>query len=283
MIIRDETIDSRRHYRVMCDSLDDVQHWLRESPKLWSATSSQSYNSHDWTLGVDYERALELARKGWSEGAKDLSDRLAAHMPSPDKEDTWRYDVAGELPDVGRFLAGDPACMRRHGHPKGHRPILSIAVNIRLQCSVKASAMANYGAALVAVIDQLEHVGRRVELTATFATLCNNVRLSTGWTVKQAGDPLDLAAVAFSLAHPAASRRIGFAMYEHTPRVIESYGYGRGITITEKDLVDPLPGTFCIPGLNDETTRCHTLEDAIVFVRDQINKAAGEELVTVEG
>lgn len=279
MIIRDEKLGGTRHYRAMGSGLADVQRWLRESPKTWRSNSSREYSSHEWTLGVSYDDALRLAERGWSEGAKDLSDRLAAHMPPRDKEDSWCYDVAGELPDIGRYLAGDPAHMRRHGHPKGHRPILSLAVNIRLQCSVKASAMANYGAALVAVIDQLEHHGRRVELLVTFATEQNGARVSCGWTVKQAEDALDLAAVAFSVAHPAASRRIGFAMYEHCD-VPQHSGYGYTLVLKEEDLIDPLPGTYCLPGLNAATSRCHTLDDAIAFVRDQVNKAAGEELVT---
>lgn len=283
MIIRDERINGARHYRAFGESLDDVQHWLRNSPKVWRESSSTSTGRGvSWDLGVGFDGAMELARKGWSEGAKDLSDRLEAHMAPRDKEDTWRFDVAGELPDVGRFLAGDPAHMRRHGHPKGHRPILSIAVNIRLRCDIKAQAMANYGAALVAVIDRLEHTGRRVELTTTFATLCCGVRLSCGWTVKKAEDSVDLAAIAFSLAHPAASRRIGFAMYEHTTSP-SSFGYGTDLTLREEDLVDPLPGTYCLSGVNSNAARCHTLDDAIAFVCDQINYAAGEQLVTMEG
>lgn len=280
MIIRDErnAVTNKRHWIALGENLDDVQRWLRTTPNKWGSNDSRGGYGHEWTLGVSYEQALELARTGWREGAQDLSSRLEAHMPPRDKEDSWRYDVAGELPDIGRFLAGDPTHMRRHGHPKGHRPIIAIAVNIRLMCGVKASAMANYGAALIAVIDQLEHTNRRVELTVTFAT-DQGPRVSAGWTVKKAEDPLDLAAVAFSVAHPAASRRIGFAMYEHSD-VPRHWGYGSGLKLREEDLIDPLPGTYCIEGLNNCTTRCLTLEDAIVFVRDQINNAAGEELVT---
>jgi hypothetical protein len=284
MIVRDEPGQNgqSRVYKMHGDSIADVQHWLRNEPRTWSGNSSVSNEGRtSWDLGVGYEGALRLAEQGWSEGAKDLSNRLEAHLPNRDKADTWRFDVAGEIPDIGRFLSGDPAHMRRHGHPKGHKPILSIAVNIRLRCDIKAQAMANYGAAMTAIVDRLEHIGRRVELTACFSTVCSGARLTGSWIVKRAEDPLDLASVAFALAHPAASRRIRFAMYERAPEAIESYGYGHGLTLTERDLVDPLPGTFCVGGLNDNTTRCHTLDDALVFVRDQINEAAGEELVDV--
>lgn len=283
MIFRDETINGKRHCRVMCDSIADVQRWLKTTPRVWSSASSNSNGSgHSWDLGVGYVGAEALLETGWREGAKDLGDRLAAYMPPRDKADSWRYDIAGELPDIGRFLAGDPAHMKRHGHPKGHHPIISIAVNIRVQCTVKASAMANYGAAMVAIIDKLEHSGRRVELAVTFAsTMRHVVRVSCGWTVKQADDPVDLAAVAFSLAHPSASRRIGFAMAERMPKDTQCGSYGFDLVLDEDDLIDPMPGTYCIEGLRNNTSRCLTLDDALVFVAKQINDAAGEDLVTV--
>jgi hypothetical protein len=284
MRIRDENLDGTRHYRMHGESLAEVQDWIRKEPKRWSTTASRTNSpSQSWDLGVGYDGAMRLAEHGWSEGAKDLSDRLEAHLPSLDKTDTWRYDVAGERPDIGRHLSGDPASMMRHGHPKGHKPILSLAVNIRVSCVVKAAAMANFGAAMVATIDKLEHVGRRVELVSAFSSRVRMLDRVTGsWIVKRAEDPLDLAAVAFSIAHPAASRRIGFAMFERSA-VPQCSAYGYDLVMGENDMVDPLPGTLFLEGLRNNTNRCHTLSDAVLFVRDQINKAAGEDLVTVEG
>jgi hypothetical protein len=259
----------------------DVERWLETSRKTWSSSSAVTTPArHDWDLGVGYDGAKQLVRTGWSEGAKDLSDKLEAHMPARDKETSWRYDVAGELPDIGRFLAGDPSCMKRHGHPKGHRPVISLAVNIAVNASVSATSMANYGAAMVAVIDKLEHSGRRVDLSVIMVAVQGTRRNVIGWRVKKAEDPLDLAAVAFAIAHPAALRRIGFAMYEHSdsPTWV---GYGQQTQAKVEDVPDPAPNTFCLPGL--AFGRAGTLDQAITLVRTQINDAAGEELVTVEG
>jgi hypothetical protein len=281
MIRRDDTIEGVRHYRLLGDNLTDVQNWLELTPRKWSCSYSTTTMGHSWDLGVGYRGALELARIGWSEGAKDLSDRLDAHMPPHDHEVSWRYDVAGELPDIGRFLAGDPAHMRRHGHPKGHRPIIGIAVNSALRSNAKAHQIANYGAALVAVIDRIENAGRRVELTVHNVTAHGKTRVSMGWVVKKADDPFDLAAVAFSLAHPASVRRIVFAMMEHST-LPSNPGYGRIIQVTEDDLVDPLPNTFLINGVGHSPLACDTLTGAIARVTQQVNEAAGEELVTME-
>lgn len=273
-----------RCYRMMGDSLADVQSFLELTPRKWSSNSSSSNTAeHSWDLGVGYRGALELTKTGWLAGAQDLSSRLSTFMPPRDKDDSWRYDVAGELPDIGRYLAGDPAHMRRHGHPKGHRPIISIAINIRTTWSIKATQMANFGAAMCAIIDMIEHTGRRVELVATCLGNSNQTRLSCGWTVKKAEDPLDLAAVAFSLAHPAAFRRIGFAMFERSILRNDSLYTLPLTTFKEFDLIDPLPGTYCIDGLNNHQTRARTIEDALALAVELVNTAAGEELVTLEG
>lgn len=278
--------DSKRF--IACgDDLPDVQRWLRNTPPTWTrhgCTSSQSmdsfHNSKSWDFGVGYGGALKLAENGWSEGAKDLSDRLAAHMPNRDHVDSWRYDVAGELPDIGRYLAGDPTHMKRHGHPKGHKPIISLLVNICCSASVGANSFANYGAAMCSVIDQLENSGRRVELNVVWVSLISGVRVCVGWTAKRAEDSLDLASVAFSLAHPAASRRLGFAMCERSS-ASPTPGYGMTVDPTEEDWIDPLPGTYCIQGVGYGGSS--TLEAALRQVTEEINRAAGEELVTMEG
>jgi hypothetical protein len=267
-------------YTVQGDNLPDVQRWLRDTPATWNITHSRTNMArHSWDLGVGYDGALRLAETGWSEGAKDLSDKLSAHMPERDHVDSWRYDVAGELPDIGRFLAGDPAHMKRHGHPKGNKPIVSLLVNICCSGSVTAEQFANYGAAMANVIDQIENSGRRVELNVAMVTQLSK-RVTVGWTVKQAEDPLDIAAIAFSLAHPAALRRIGFAMIERTP-TRPTMGYGHVTNVHEEDWSDPLPGTYCIQGVGLGGSQ--TISAAIEQVTRQVNQAAGETLVTKEG
>lgn len=285
MIKRTDTINGRKRHRIYFDSQIEAADYLRDTPSNWKKTSAIQ-PSASWDFNVGVSGAQELARKGWSEGAKDLSDRLAAHMPARDHVDSWRYDVAGELPDIGRFLAGDPAHMRRHGHPKGHKPIISLCVNNWIACTTTATQMANYGAAMVNIIDQLENSGRRVELTAGCIAqhFSTKAMMSATWRVKAAQDPLDIGAVAFAVAHPAASRRFGWLLWERTDAPTDPYyGLGIGKASDEDDLIDPYPGTLVLPGLKMSGSSCNTLEQAIVFVAAQVNEAAGEELVTVEG
>jgi hypothetical protein len=286
MLYRDETIDGVRRAKLYFDSQIEAADFLRGTSSKWGRASS-TQPSRDWDFNLDAEGTQELARRGWSEGAKNLGDVLAVHMPERDNVDSWRYDVAGELPDIGRYLAGDPAHMRRHGHPKGHRPIISLFINNWIVCFTKAQQMANYGAAIVAMVDQLENSGRRVEVTAgTIAESGSSGRtmMSATWRVKAAEDALDLGALAFAVAHPAASRRFGWKLWERTDAPRDSmYGTGLGRVATEADLVDPMPGTLMLNGIKMDGARCNTLAQALAFAAEQINAAAGEKLVTVEG
>lgn len=280
MIIRDFKVGDRRHYQVIGDDLTDVAQWLAATPARWTYTeSNKSSRDISWDMGADWNETLRLAKEGWSKGAEMLSDRLSAHFPQRDNIDSWRYDVAGELPDIGRYLAGDPAHMRRHGHPKGHTPVISMLVNICCSGGISSRHFANYGAALCSVIDQLENSGRRVELNVSWISGFADGRASMGWTVKRAQDALDMAAVAFSLAHAAASRRIGFGMVERTT-IKQSLSYGSVVKPTMDDWPDASEGMFLIQGpghLNN------TLSDAIAQVVKTVNECAGETLVSVEG
>jgi hypothetical protein len=282
MIIIDQKSNGLRRWKVQFDNLDEVQRWITQTPRKCCGDASKALGrGSSWDLNAGWEGALHMARHGWLDGVTDMSDKLALKPPHTDSEPSWRYDVAGEMPDIGRFLAGDPAHMKRHGHPKGHRPVITLAIGANAVASVSARQMANYGAAMVAVIDQLESTGRRVEAHATFVSTGSGSRICPVWCVKRAEDSLDLSALAFSLAHPAAFRRLGFAIYERSDLGWMHYGGSVGSTL--EDLIDPAPNTLVVSGLADGVgaRNCDTLDGAIKFAAEQINKAAGEELVTI--
>lgn len=274
---------------VEADDLADAAAWLRVTPRRWKSNTAEAtdriHGGSSWDFGAGWHGALELARDGWSAGAQDLHGRLAvAAPPLRDTSAKWRYDVAGERPDIGRYLGGDPANMMRHGHPKGHKPVITIVVSVWIAACIRAQQMANFGAAMVQIIDQLEQQSHRVEVKAGVIAVNfhRTAMMSALWGVKRADEPVDLAALAFSLGHPAASRRIGWAMWERSDAPDDSlYGYGLGPVPSTDDLIDPAPHTYVIPGLRAES-RCNTLDDAIKFAAEQINKAAGETIVEVE-
>ena len=272
---------SDRHVIAYAENgLSDLEQWLSKTGAKWRCNSSRSNGaSRSWDLDAGYDGATRMAKDGWSEGARDLDHRLQAIMPASGREARWGYSVAGSSPNVGRYLRGNPNNMRtRKRKTAGAAPVFHIVYNGSASCMITGEQMANYGTALVGLIDRLENSGRRVMLDVLYVTHAHDsgpvFRLACGWNVKKANEPIDLAAVAFSVAHPAAFRRLGFAMLERCPQESETYGYGHCADILECDVPDPTPGTMLLDGVNHEPGRCNSPEDALRLACEQLCKAA---------
>lgn len=268
---------SKKHFRAYGDSLADVVKWLNETPKRWTANSSDkgTKKAQSWDLNAGYQGALKMAAEGWKEGAQDLDARLQAIIPSAGRMGRYGHGVTGSSVSIGRFVTGNPNCMRtRRKRVAGSAPVLHLVINLVASCAVTAQQMANYGTALVGLIDRLENTGKRVQLDAIMVMKLNDYRGAIGWNVKQASEHVDLAEVAFSIAHPAAFRRLGFAMMERMPKEAECYGYGYSSDIKPEDMIDPVEGAMLIDGVNHEPRRCNTPEDALRLAAEQLCKAA---------
>lgn len=276
--------DPGKRWRVQFDNLSELTRWLASTPRTWDDKSSEQTGGaygRDWDLGAGYSGALRMASEGWEEGVKNLY-ALAATVPNITVT-TRGFSVAGDFPDVGRAVAGNPFSMVTRRRENAPKPALTIAVNIRTSAAVKAQEMANFGAAMVALVDRLESRGVRVELIGLVAT--NPVgrnRWAISWTVKRAEDPLDLSAVAFSLAHPAMWRRLGFACMERSPRSMYTPGYGYDGGIHKDDFMDLPEGALLIQGVDHNPGACRTMAGALEFAKRAINKAAGEDIAELE-
>lgn len=275
---RSEDITSKRHIRMFADGLNDVERWLSGNPKKWNSESSKNADaSNRWDLDAGYEGSLKLARDGWPEGADLINQALEAIIPATGREGgRWGYSYGGGSVSVGRYLTGNPKCMKnRRRQDYGKAKVLRMAVNIVASAAVSAEQMANYGAALVSLVDRLESGGRRVHLDCIGVVSLNKAtRFAAGWTVKLASEPVDLSALAFSIAHPAALRRIWFALAERTPKEVEALGYGRCLDALPEDMPDNDSETIIVDGINHEPGRCNTPTDALRFAIEQLNKAA---------
>lgn len=272
-------------YVAFGESLDDVGRWIEQTPRKWrQASSAGTGYGNGWDLNLGWEGALRLAREGWTQGALNLNNRPEGLPPPVNHHYDLKYDVGGQLPDVPRFLSGDPAHMITRGKRIGNPPVVHLCINMWILAMISAQEQANYGTAMVALIDKIESTGRRVELDVTFIGRSGGQTVVLGWKVKQASEHCDLAAVAFAIAHPASFRRFGFAMVERSPSHWNWGGYGRNSYLTpEYAALIGADGALLIDGVGGAHGACRTVEGAVQYAAQQINKAAGETLVEVEG
>lgn len=270
----------------MGSSYMDVENWLTHTRPVWRDDLSREpgdYYGKTWSLGADFKEAKRLGREGWQEGADKVHAGLSLIAPPSNRHYKLRRDVAGHYPDVARYLSGAPDHMIRRGHEHATRPVLNIVLSSFLSAAVPASCLVNYGVAMCGAIERLEANGRRVELSVCFHSKMYHDRTEamSGWTVKMASEPLDITALAFALAHPAACRRIGFAMYERLPLSADGSMYGSPLnSMTEKHLaLIGQEGGFMIDVSGMKLLAASTPALAMKFTQDAINRALGEEIL----
>lgn len=169
--------------------------------------------------------------------------------------------------------------MSTRGRAGGKDKIVHLVVQTNFSASVSAESIRIYGACMAAIVDKLENSGRRVELDAVQSSK-SSVQWISGWKVKRAAEPLNMSDVAFSISHPAAFRRIAFGLWERTPRHVQSGNYGipQPMKPEHLNLIDA-EGAFLIPAIPPTATG---MRDALRQAIAQVNKAAGEELLSCD-
>lgn len=215
-----------------------------------------------WRGSESWDQAAKQARDGSPEHLALVGRALDVIAATGTREmvPTLVYDVAGETPDVARFVAGDPLCMvTRRASARRARPIVRLLVHIGALADVTGAQKVNRGAALVSLIDGLEDAGQRVEVTVCAAAKHGGGATYTmRATVKRADEPTNRDVLAFALVSPAAQRRLDFACRCAHPSQFDGMGSTAAVT--------PEPGEIYIPHARDDQP-LNTPERAAEYVR----------------
>lgn len=125
-------------------------------------------------------------------------------------------DVTGQYFDVSDVINGVPECwVSEDFQPR--KKTICITASIAVSCNVEQETITRRGAAIVALVDRLHECGYIVDLQVVFnVVLCRGrsrgARLNLAVNIPIA--PLDIDALAFMLANPAALRRVVMAWEE---------------------------------------------------------------------
>lgn len=190
--------------------------------------------------GANWTGAIQLMRDGWHAGAKQI-DAIMANMPEAAAlADAWNLEAAGRFPCVPAFLSGDPECMWQTVESESSKPRICLVVSACYHCGIQPEEVLRYGAAVGATLRALEAAGHGVAVYTIDkrASSYSGVRCAQAVIVRDFGEPLDTATVAFAF-HPAFLRRVLFANCELTKewaeRSLATCGYGIPL---EVDLAD---------------------------------------------
>jgi|TARA_Y100000034_G_scaffold121636_1_gene166107 hypothetical protein len=227
--------------------------------------ASREDGRDDWAGSTTWAQALERALYGWKEGREKLSSGVVAAVKAntPSMTPLYHFDVGGLMPDMDRYLAGDPACMVTYASSeKRSKPIIRILVDGSYSCGVSQQVVVNAGAALLSYVDRFTVEGYSVELRVAIRSEGGDVGIDYRIMVKDADQPLDLNRTAFALISPSMYRRVSFAVTEQCPEIEDNFrhGYGYPTAIPESDVE---AGVIYIPSPNNLTETCSTTEGAV--------------------
>lgn len=254
-MIRDRitTHEGSTHYTRQLQGIDEMID-IAKAIDGSSARNRQSCSSitsgYDFTHTNSLSDAVGLAENGWPEGRKNVQKMLGEAVIDDallnlGQTIEYRHDVAGDEPDIDRYLAGEPENMVEYlvdPSPRGRN--LKLIVNSSQHAFMPAEVMARRGVAVVLALELLTTAGYGIELELAEATLASNyshgTRVEYRIPIVQAGQSTNLDTVAFSIAHPSFLRRLVFALNESEPdNLRETMGFQNGSGYGMPDYMTP--------------------------------------------
>lgn len=189
-----------------------------------SGNSSHRAGRADWAGTGSYEEAIEIAKRGWKQGAGRVAE-LRAQIESfvaglvAAKAAAVRFDVEGEWCDIGRLAMNDPECVGSWDDAgQSQTRVVRIVANLCVSASVSKEVMFARGAAVLAATDVLESLGVRVELIVAMGMSRyygdNKNGHEAHIVVKQANEHVETDRLAYVLCHASFFRRHMFAAME---------------------------------------------------------------------
>jgi len=177
----------------------------------WWRLDERDKEDHHF-YGCTYATALHMARDGWSEGADRvaaLRDKITATRPTSRR--LAQYAVAGALPNVPRYVAGNPKHMLRPDNAQArNRPVLTLVNHMGGLAGVDRDCFVNKCAVVAALVDVIEDAGFSCNVIGVSQSQANGHLVGVAVNVKEAGQHVDLPALAFGLGHVGMFRRLVF-------------------------------------------------------------------------
>ncbi|MEZ4979096.1 MAG: hypothetical protein R2772_07340 [Chitinophagales bacterium] len=213
--------------------------------------SSRENHSLQWSGGLTWEEAKQMAISGWRDGMNEIEKYRAQILPAI-AEKVLRpqqiYAIAGYNVDIGSFLANDPECFIAREYEEKNYPgrIYKIVCSISFSAAISPETIIQRGAMICALIDTIEFAGHRAEVICNDAMSAGDYReyrqgknKERGWfetsvTVKKSTQPLEMTDLAFCLAHPAMLRKIMFSVCELNGWSDFANNYGYPAEATDK-------------------------------------------------
>jgi hypothetical protein len=237
---------------------------------------SEAGDGGEWAGTRTFAEADRLAIEGWAAGlekADAMRAQLCGVLGSRTMRPKLTSAIAGFAPCVPLALAGDPESMYdiRRIESSGAGKVVHIVYNTCVSAGIDPDVIMLRGAVCMALVDALESANFRCQISLGIGCRQNgpNPQHEVVVNLKSAEESMSQDTLAFWLIHPAAFRRMTFAIWENVwPKDCAYPGLGMPTPVAEEMQGDIYLSEANLRNVNDET--------AIPFLKEQL-KAYGIE------
>lgn len=203
-------------------------------------TSHYEY-ARAWSGNMGGREMLKSARNGHQDSvalSEQYLDKFEELSFQARKHNTIDA-VAGGAPNVGAYLAGSPLSMRRRQRVMNDFAPLTVFCDVVSSASISAEYLKKRGAAALALVRMLSAT-RPVTLYVVGAMgSFNRYRQysDNGFVMVKMPETIDIARMAFMMAHPAAARGMLYKVCELTNREVRgNWAFGNVNTYRSRGL-----------------------------------------------
>lgn len=193
--------------------------------------SSQNLDDDDFYGTKNFAEAVQLCRFGDEKLRKQIQSEIISVNDQNDLlnkiRTTYSNDVVGFMPHVPNAVIGVPQNMIRQNKVLIPNKILNVYINMTAHCGIDQKDMRRNASKCAAAVNNLELQGYRCNLYSGNMQESDGKYIASIVKIKSDREPINLAKMAFMMAHPAVLRRFGFKFMETTPIDFTHSGYGR--------------------------------------------------------
>lgn len=226
------------------DSIEEFTNFIDNSTPM--RYNSSDDGDFDFTGTHSLKEASELCKYG----DEELASYILQQSLTFDNVDTLNKirrstinDVVGFMPNVPNYVIGIPNNMIRDNRNIIKSKVINIFISISAAWYISKEDIKKRCAEYVAAINALEEQGYRCNVYTGAVGTNYDKKIYNLLVIKIKSDrePLNLAKMAFPLAHPSMLRRLKFRWMETIPLDFGS-GYGQSITNEKKinELLKPI-------------------------------------------
>lgn len=169
-----------------------------------------------WKGTKSWEEAVELARFGWTEVAKEMTAQLKVALKNTKTDEIIKnvLDVCGYQANVPMYLVGVPTNMIRQNRVRQKAKVVNVIKPMGATANVSREQYVKAGVECMRIINALEKRGYAVNLFIASASRVSGRYATILVKVKSSNERLNVSKMAFFLASPSVHRRFNFSLIQ---------------------------------------------------------------------